>query len=524
MKNHDEQCFKWAVTKALNPVAKDPQRVTKILQKQSERLDWEGPEFPTPCSERMFKKFERNNDVSLLVFGHSDKNIIPLYVSTERREKVARLFFVRQGGQTHYCVINDMSALVGSQTSAKKNKKYVCDYCLNHFGSQDLLDSHTEYCSKHNAVNTIFPEPGKNILKFKNIQNQVECPIKIYADFESFLTPIDKMSGKTKLYQQHVPSAFCMYVVSRVEGFSMDPITYVRQGDEHVDKVFVDKLEDLTKNIYERFKVSVPMVFDETARELHESQDECYACKTPFNGDKVRDHCHYTGKYRGALHSKCNLRLRRSRTIPVFFHNLTGYDCHLFVKRLADSPGDVNCIPRNEEKYVTFNKSVLVDTVVREDKEVKIYSTLKFVDTMNFMQTSLEKLVKNLDASQFKHTGKYFQGEKLDLMLRKGVYPYEHMTDTSKFRETKLPLKKAFKSYLGSGTVEGEIQPSEISDQDYQQAQVVFKTFGCKNLADCTELYCKSDVLLLADVFESFIDVCLEKYKLILRITLQHRR
>ena len=123
MKNTDEQCFKWAVTRALNPVVKDPQKVTKILQKQSERLDWEGLEFPTPCSERMFKKFERNNDVSLLVFGHSDKNIIPLYVSTERREKVARLFFVRQGGQTHYCVINDMSALVGSQTRAKKNKK-----------------------------------------------------------------------------------------------------------------------------------------------------------------------------------------------------------------------------------------------------------------------------------------------------------------------------------------------------------------------------------------------------------------
>ena len=78
---------------------------------------------------------------------------------------------------------------------------------------------------------------------------------------------------------------------------------------------------------------------------------------------KVRDHCHYTGKYRGALHSKCNLQLKRSRSIPVFAHNLTGYDSHLFVKRLADTKGDVNCIPRNEEKYITFTKAVHVDTI-----------------------------------------------------------------------------------------------------------------------------------------------------------------
>lgn len=376
-----------------------------------------------------------------------------------------------------------------------------------------MLDSHTEYCSKHNAVNTILPEPGKNTLKFKNLQNQVECPVKIYADFESFLLPIDKVSGKTKLYQKHIPSAFCIYVVSRVSGFSMDPIIYIKQGDENVDKVFVEKLEEITKQIYERFKVSVPMVFDEDARKLRESYNECYACNTSFNGDKVWDHCHYTGKYRGALHSKCNLRLKRTRTIPVFFHNLTGYDCHLFVKRLADTPGDVNCIPRNEEKYITFNKSVLVDTITKNDKEVNIFSRLKFVDTMNFMQTSLEKLVKNLE--EFKHTSKYFQDEKLDLMLKKGVYPYGYMTDVSKFKETKLPSKEEFGSWLDSGAVDSDdLRPSEITDEKYQHAQEVFKTFGCKNLGEYTAIYCESDVLLLADVFESFINVCMNKYKL----------
>ena len=151
------------------------------------------------------------------------KKIIPLYVPTERHETIVRLFFFKQGDQSHYCVVKNMSALIGGQVSKDGHKILVCDYFLSHFGSQDLLYSHTEYCSKYDAVNTIFSEPGKNILKFKNLQNQVECPIKIYADFESCLTPIDKMSGKTKLYQQHMPSAFCTYVVSRVGGFSMEP-------------------------------------------------------------------------------------------------------------------------------------------------------------------------------------------------------------------------------------------------------------------------------------------------------------
>ena len=220
---------------------------------------------------------------------------------------------------------------------------------------------------------------------------------------------------------------------------------------------------------------------------------------------------------RYAIIAKCNLRLKKSLTIPVFFHNLTGYDCHLFVKRLADSQGDVNCIPRNEEKYITFNKSVLVDTIVKNDEEVNIYMTLQFKDTMNFMQSSLEKLVENMEKSDFKHTSKYFQEEKLDLMMRKGIYPYEYMTGVERFWEKELTQKEKFASALGSGIVFGSgktIAPSEISDKDYSHAQKVFKTFNCENLADYTELYCKSDVLLLADVFETFINVCLKIYGL----------
>ena len=319
------------MTRALNPVEKNPQRVTKELRRQSEELNWDGIGFLTPCSERVFKKFEKNNDISLLVFGHEvtvNKTYInPLYIPTDRREKAVRLFFLKNedGTASHYCVMKNMSALVGAQVSAEKEKKYVCDFCLNVFGSQTLLDDHVEYCLKHDAVNAIMPKPARSILKFKNIQNSVECPIKICADFESFLEPIDRKHGKTQLYQ-----------------------------------------------------------------------------------------------------------------------------------------------------------------------------------------------VKNLYRPSFKHTGKYFRGKELDLMLRKGVYPYEYMTGVQRFCEKSLPPKEEFASLLGTGVIfdSDTIALSHISDEDYQHAQKVFEALGCENLADYTKLYCKSDVLLLADVFESFIDVCLEKYKL----------
>ena len=178
---------------------------------------------------------------------------------------MVRLFFFKNedGTASHYCVVRGMSALIGAQVSARKGRKYVCDFCLNYFGSHDLLDEHTKYCSKHDAVNVIMPKPERSILKFKNIQNSVECPVKIYADFETFLEPIDRKHGETKLHHRHVPSAFCFYVVSRVEGFHMDPVTYVSQGEDHqVDRVFVEKLEEVTKKIYEICKKPKLIIFD----------------------------------------------------------------------------------------------------------------------------------------------------------------------------------------------------------------------------------------------------------------------
>ena len=286
-------------------------------------------------------------------------------------------------------------------------------------------------------------ETRREYLRFKNIQNCLECPIKFYFDTESILKPIEETRGKTKLNQRHMMSAFCLYPVSRIEGFSMEPITYVaKEEHDEVDKVLVKRMIEEAKKVYERFKIPAKMIFDEDAKNLHESATVCFACKK-FDGNKVRDHCHYTGKYRGALHSKCNLKLgERTLIIPVLAHNNSGYDSHMFVKRLADTKGRTSCIAENEEKYITFSKDILVDVVDEEN----IYVKLKFLDTFRFMDKSLAELVKT--TTKFEHTDKYFTPEQQELLRRKEVHPYDYMTDFSKLAETEPPSREAFSQKL----------------------------------------------------------------------------
>ena len=145
-----------------------------------------------------------------------------------------------------------------------------------------------------------------------------------------------------------------------------------------------------------------------------------------------------------------------------------------------------------------------VKSYTKEEKEIKVYHTIRFIDNFKFMATSLEKLVNNLPKDDCINLGLYYSGDKFNLLARKGVYPYEYMDSLEKLKETALPPKEAFYSRLNDGG---------ISDEDYAHAQNVWKTFKMKSFKDYHELYNKVDVLLLADVFEHFRNICLENYE-----------
>ena len=123
----------------------------------------------------------------------------------------------------------------------------------------------------------------------------------------------------------------------------------------------------------------------------------CHSCNEELRNDKVSDHCHVSGKIRGAAHEICNLKYKVPKFSPVVFHNLSGYDRHLFIKTLGNSEGDISCIPNNEENYISFTKQVIVDNFVnKEGKEVNVKHELRFIDSLRFMASCLDKLSSNL--------------------------------------------------------------------------------------------------------------------------------
>ena len=282
----------------------------------------------------------------------------------------------------------------------------------------------------------------------------------------------------------------------------------------------------------------------------YNKENICYICKKDFNNDtKVRDHCHFTGKYRGAAHNTCNLRYKIPKNIPVTFHNGSTYDYYFIIKEFAcEFDGNFECLGENTEKYITF--SVPIKKRI-DNKNIDITYKIKFIDSFRFMATSLSKLVDNLTGNihndkcikcksnlcfvramneklifkcidcekeyekefdkelveRFANTLKFCDNDlnKFLILLRKGVYPYEYMDEWNKFNEKVLPSKESFYNNL---TLE------DTTKTDYAHANNTFKKFNINNLGEYHNLYVRSDTLLLADIFENFRQSCLKNYEL----------
>ena len=149
---------------------------------------------------------------------------------------------------------------------------------------------------------------------------------------------------------------------------------------------------------------------------------------------------------------------------------MSGYDSHLFIKILGNSEEDISCIPNKEENDISFTKQVIIDKFVnKEGKEVNVKHELRFIDSLRFMASGLDKLSSNQKIDQFVNLKKFYSGNQLSLLLRKGIYPYDYVDCMNKLDETSLPPKDAFYSKLT-----GE----SITDEDYQHAQTVWKEFN----------------------------------------------
>ena len=157
---------------------------------------------------------------------------------------------------------------------------------------------------------------------------------------------------------------------------------------------------------------------------------KCHICYKPFTlrYPKVRDHCHYTGLYRGHAHSLCNLRYKIPSYIPVVFHNLSGYDAHLFVREFGAHISDMEVIAKNKD-YVSFSFKVPVDSYIDKNGEEKDkLIELRVIDSFKFMSSSLDSLTKNLVGGGRKLFGfENYSELQYGLLTRKGVYLYEYI-------------------------------------------------------------------------------------------------
>ena len=507
IKNEDNQCFKWCVVRALNPVDQNSNRLTKELVKQSKSLNWNGLKFPVGL--KAIKIFETNNpSISINVFGFEDE-VYPLKISKEKRINNIDLLWISDEKKQHYCVIKDLSKFLRSSLTKHHETVEICRSCLNHF-PKGKLKNHEEYCFQNETIKIEMPKEGSSI-SFKHHNRSIKVPFVVYADFEAFTKEIKTIPQNdrvafTQKYQHHQPSGFCYKIV----GQNIKRCVLFRaKENEDVSRKFVEMLEEDIKKIFQQFNYSKKMVISPQEQKDFLNAEFCWICQKKFKKDekKVRDHDHFTGKFRGAAHNKCNLQFKKPQFTPVIFHNLFGYDAHLFVKNLGVSEGNIKCIPNNEEKYISFSKEIVVDSWEKDGKTFDVKHEIRFLDSFKFMASSLAGLVDNLARSgmeKFQNLKKEFK-ENFELLTQKGVYPYDYMNCLAKFSETQLPIKEDFYSKLND---------CNITDKEYKHAQDIWEKFKIRNLGEYHDLYLKTDVLLLADVFEEFRNICLENYNL----------
>ena len=510
----DGRCFLYAVARYF--VGRDDLAEVKAFVERN--FDTTGINIPVDVKQvAKFEELNSHLDMKINVLFKEGTSIYPLRVRRTEEVKTHHinllLYQALLNGALvrHYVHINNLGKILRKEyewnvksvakrmkyrrkTARSYQKLHVCPNCLAKFASTHTMEKHFELCRLNKELRVDVPQFG-DCLSFKHWVNKFKVPLVGFYDFEAVQTvPESRCLTCTsatlchhKASVEYVQEAgtFSIIIVNHL-GTVVFSHTY--SGDDAA-AVFVSTLLDIEPQLAEQLAVLEPMKLTRAEEAQFREAYQCHICEKGFTelDERVRDHCHLTGVFLGAAHSTCNFKRQDLKKIPLFCHNFQGYDSHLIVKALRPDPRitKLSALPRNTEKFRTMD-----------------LNSYRFLDSMSFLNGSLASIVNDLVVSghKFPLIDQELQlcgdSAKKSLLLKKGVYCYEFATSVEQLRSCKeIPPHENFYSMVSS---------SNVSKEDYEHAKTVFSAFGCQDMLNYTELYCRLDVLLLAECVLSF--------------------
>lgn len=462
LKNTEEKCFQWSILAALHYDEVHKRNRNKATdatryKEWAKTLNFDCIDTPTPLTQ--IETFMQHNEsariaVNIYFYDSGKKRICPLLISNRPLDyQHVNLLYLRKRIRrfdaedddddcfdSHYCWIRNLAALVRSQVTKNTKKIFLCNRCLNHFRTAVKLTEHNKMCTIKNKCAIEMPDLKSNVVRFKNFQNELKYPFVIYADTESLLKPPGKSvfspNCKTQAIQQHEIHSIGYYFLDANEEIKSYYASH--RGSNCVDW-FMNELTNIAMDAFDFLETKRSMIaLTQKQEKAFHSATVCHICKERFIANrtdkthcKVRDHCHLSGQYRGPAHSICNLNYQVSRFIPVMMHNLCGYDLHLLIKNIANTQpidGAVKIIPHNTEKYITFIKTMRGVGRRSENRKYVNEIKFKFIDSLRFMNASLDSLARSLQPENKRILKKEclkmgYSHEMFTLLNRKGVFP-----------------------------------------------------------------------------------------------------
>ena len=432
-----------------------------------------------------------DDDDDCEVFKNPHMNLVYRSRNNDSSTTMVNLLLLENERRFHYVGVTNLSALFNTQTlTTARIQSYWCESCLHGFSRQSTLDKHRVLCESSKVGATVFTMPPKEklSLKFNDLHKTVSPAYVVYADFESLLVPTDDPSRP----QIHMPAAAGYLFTSATSSDIKSPLP-TKYQEFYGSSCIVDFLASLEQQVllvrdwyHQHGNVDMTALTTDEIEEFDASQ-YCYLCNGEFDDDKVRDHDHFTGQYIGPACNECNLARRHSTFLPVVFHNLRGYDMHHVMKHAIDQfpSWSISCIPQSSEKFLAL-------TVSFQEK-----AKLRFIDSLQFLNASLKRLVGNLESGDLLLTNNISQLPDY-VCSSKGIYPYSFPKSFDDLEQAmdELPPIDAFYDVLS--------EQINVTKAEHERANQIWKDVGCKSLKDYMMTYLKLDVFLLADVFETF--------------------